>query len=83
MQWLHCFSLRSFGILGNLVNTFQLHEHQLSPFAIYEEQSIDGFVRGLATQTVQAFDSSFSEEVNKTFEDVQMATVKYAGSYFI
>ena len=46
-----------------LTKSLPLHKHQLSPFAIYEENSIDGFVRGLTTQAVQSFDSSFTEEV--------------------
>lgn len=54
---------RSFGVFGDLVKSFNLHEHQLSPFAIYEDGSVDGFLRGLATQPVQSMDSSFSEEV--------------------
>jgi len=55
--------MESYGVFGDLTKTFQFHEHQLSPFAIYEANSIDGFVRGLATQPVQSMDSSFSEEL--------------------
>jgi len=48
-----------------LTKSLPLHKHQLSPFAIYEENSIDGFVRGLTTQAVQSFDSSFTEELTE------------------
>ena len=54
---------RNFGVLGNLIKSYKLHEHQLSPFAIYEEESVDGFVRGLTTQPTQSMDASFSPEV--------------------
>ena len=56
---------RNFGVLGNLIKSYKLHEHQLSPFAIYEEESVDGFVRGLTTQPTQSMDASFSAEVLK------------------
>jgi peroxidase len=54
-----------FGPFGNLVKSLPLHQHQSSPFEIYEENSIDGFLRGLTTQNVQAMDSHFSEELTQ------------------
>ena len=58
------FRLVENSIFGISKKSLQLHKHQLSPFAIYEENSIDGFVRGLTTQATQSFDSSFTEEVS-------------------
>jgi len=58
-------NMENYGVLGDLKKSLQLHEHQLSPFSIYEKDSIDGFIRGLATQPVQDFDSSFSEELTQ------------------
>lgn len=58
-------NMENFGVLGNLIKSYKLHEHQLSPFAIYEEESVDGFVRGLTTQPTQSMDASFSAELTQ------------------
>lgn len=54
-----------YGLFGTLLKSLPLHQHQLSPFEIYEENSIDGFVRGLTTQPVQSMDSSFTPELTQ------------------
>lgn len=55
--------MENYGVFGNLLKSHQLHEHQQSPYLIYEQNSIDGFVRGLTTQPIQSMDTAFSEEV--------------------
>ena len=56
-------SSRSVSVFGNILKSLRLHRHQLSPFEIYEENSIDGLLRGLTTQPSQKVDVSFSSEV--------------------
>eukprot|EP00095_Tigriopus_kingsejongensis_P002572 maker-scaffold274_size229011-snap-gene-1.21 protein:Tk02572 transcript:maker-scaffold274_size229011-snap-gene-1.21-mRNA-1 annotation:"chorion peroxidase-like" len=52
-----------FGLFGNRLKALQLHRHQLEPFEIYEQNSIDSFLRGLTTQPSQELDGSFSAEL--------------------
>ena len=54
---------RWYGLFGNRLRSLRLHEHQLEPYEIYEQNSIDSFIRGLITQPSQELDSSFSSEV--------------------
>lgn len=51
------------GSFGSRLASLRLHLHQLSPFEIYEENAVDGLVRGMATQPAQNMDASFSKEV--------------------
>ena len=57
------FLRRSISVFGNQLKSLRLHRHQLLPFEIYEENSIDGLLRGLTTQPAQEVDVSFSTEV--------------------
>ncbi len=50
-------------VFGNRVKSLRLHRHQQEPFELYEEDAVDGLVRGLATQPAQMMDTSFSKEV--------------------
>ena len=70
--------------MGNLIKSYKLHEHQLSPFAIYEEESVDGFIRGLTTQPTQSMDASFSAEVPKKMNSLWWTVeyIKVALNYF-
>ena len=40
-----------------------LHKHQFEPYEIYNDESMDNFIRGLVTQPTQDMDSSFSRQV--------------------
>jgi len=52
-------------VFGSRLKSLRLHRHQLSPYEIYEDNSVDGLTRGLATQPVQDMDASFSREAIK------------------
>lgn len=54
---------------GSRRKTITMHEHQFAPFELYDDQGIDGFIRGLTTQTVQEFDPKFTKELtDKLFQ---------------
>jgi len=56
---------RSFNGFGKSSKSILMHEHQFSPFELYDDQGFDGFLRGLTTQPAQKFDPKFSKEVIK------------------
>ena len=59
------FRSSSVGTFGDRLKSLRLHVHQSLPFEIYGEESVDGLLRGLATQPVQRMDASFTSEVSK------------------
>ena len=55
-----------FDLFGAKLRSLKLHQHQFAPFEIYDEDSLDNFIRGLVTQPSQDMDASFSREVRSS-----------------
>lgn len=55
--------IESFGSFGNRLKSLDLHSQQLEPYELYQQNSIDSFLRGLTTQPAQELDTSFSREL--------------------
>ena len=55
---------RAYDGTGGRRKSLTLHEHQFAPFELYDDQGVDGFIRGLTTQPAQEFDPKFSKEVS-------------------
>lgn len=51
-------------MFGTLKENLVLHEHQFSPFSLYNDGALDNFVRGLSTQPSQSVDRFFTKEVS-------------------
>jgi len=62
--------MESYGVFGNLEKSLELHQQQLAPFELYKDNSLDGMVRGLATQPSQNMDTSVSKQLTQhLFQD--------------
>ena len=51
-------------LFGEKLRSLALHKHQFEPYEIYNHDSLDNFIRGMASQPTQDMDSSFSRQVH-------------------
>ena len=57
-----------FSLFGEKLKSLTLHKHQFEPYEIYNDESMDNFIRGMVTQPTQDMDSSFSRQVTPFIE---------------
>ena len=55
--------IESFNTFGTNVKTISLTKTQFAPYDLYDNLTLETFVRGLTTQKSQSLDTAFSEEV--------------------
>lgn len=55
--------LQSFNLFGSQVRTLSITKTQFAPYDLYDNLTLETFVRGLTTQKAQTLDTSFSEEL--------------------
>ncbi|KAK6621977.1 hypothetical protein RUM44_001784 [Polyplax serrata] len=48
---------------GSIQENLVLHQNHFSPFALYKEEAVDDFIRGLTSTPSQKFDRHFSSEL--------------------
>ena len=62
--------IESYNLFGTPVKTIDLTKTQFAPYDLYDNLTLETFVRGLTTQKAQKYDTSFSEQlVGHLFED--------------
>jgi len=52
-------------LFGEKLRSLALHKHQFEPYEIYNHDSLDNFIRGMASQPTQDMDSSFSRQLTQ------------------
>ena len=63
-DFLNCCSLfRKFDKFGEKLAPTSLTKTHFLPYELYDNQTLEQYVRGLTTQQTQSMDSSFTEEV--------------------
>ena len=55
--------IESFNTFGTNVKTISLTKTQFAPYDLYDNLTLETFVRGLTTQKSQSLDTAFSEEI--------------------
>lgn len=55
--------IESFNLFGSPVKTISLTKTQFEPYDLYDNLTLETFVRGLTTQKAQAYDTSFEEDL--------------------
>jgi peroxidase len=55
--------LESYNRLGSRVAALPITHTQFAPYAMYDNTTVETFVRGLTTQPAQAFDTAFAPEL--------------------
>ena len=55
--------IESFNLFGSPVKTISLTQTQFEPYDLYDNLTLETFVRGLTTQKAQAYDTSFEEDL--------------------
>ena len=62
--------IQSFNLFGSPVKTIALTKTQFAPYDLYDNLTLETFVRGLTTQKSQKYDTSFSEQlIGHLFEE--------------
>ena len=64
-------------LFGEKLRSLALHKHQFEPYEIYNHDSLDNFIRGMASQPTQDMDSSFSRQVRHNTRRISHAMGPY------
>ena len=66
-------TIESYNLFGSKIKSVPLTKSQFAPYDLYDNQTLESFVRGLTTQKSQELDSSFSPELTQNlFKQVQI-----------
>ena len=56
-------TIESYNLFGSKIKSVPLTKSQFAPYDLYDNNTLESFVRGLTTQKTQELDSSFSPEL--------------------
>ena len=58
-------TIDSYNLFGSKIKSVPLTKSQFAPYELYDNQTLESFVRGLTTQKAEELDSSFSPELTE------------------
>ena len=58
-------SIDSYNLFGSKIKSVPLTKSQFAPYELYDNQTLESFVRGLTTQRAEELDSAFSPELTQ------------------
>jgi len=58
-------TIESYNLFGSKIKSVPLTKSQFAPYDLYDNQTLESFVRGLTTQKSEELDSSFSPELTQ------------------